>query len=92
MILTYPPGRHQFRPGDYPWLSAVLVILQGGAGAPDCPGGPDHPGRLTHKRIPAANLPELLNIFVGEGGRPGQPGAKPGQAGLAVLELYGRPR
>lgn len=82
-VITYGPGRHEFRPADYPWLKRVRVYLQGGQGGNASDGAPGQPGEFVHHERVAADLPPVVAIHVGRGG-----GGRRGDDGLVIIELY----
>jgi hypothetical protein len=95
-VVTYPPGKHEFRPGNYPWLAAVRVGVQGAQGGASSDGNPGA-ASFDFREIPRAELPEVVPVEVGRGGRSGlvtdlSTGvtcvSEQGHDGLVVVELY----
>lgn len=96
-VLTYGPGEHTFQPDDYPWLAAVRVAGQSGAGGASSDGNPGEPGQFKYFEIPADKLPTSARIVVGAGGSGGSVvdqvtgevhTGQRGEDGFIALELY----
>lgn len=90
-VLVYTPGEHEFFPGDYPWLRHVRLTIQGGRGGAGADGTPGQPGKFGTWEIDPATLPPIVEVIVGAAGR-GAPGAKDGDPGLVILELFDAPK
>lgn len=87
-VITYGPGRHEFRPADYPWLKRVRVSLQGGRGGSASDGTAGQPGKFVHHEYVVADLPPVVEMHVGHGSRGGYGGGQRGDDGLIIIELY----
>ncbi len=86
-ILTYGPGSFHFRPADYPWLTAIRVVIQGAQAGASSDGTPGPRGETVTNVIPADQLPPTVDGEVGAGGCSFD-GASRGDHGILVVELY----
>lgn len=89
-IVTFQPPGGEFRKADYPWLRAVRACVRGGDGGASSDGTPGERGETRIELIHDDEIPPVLRIEVGRGGR-GAPGAASGQDAFILLELYDEP-
>lgn len=89
-IIAYAPPGGVFRPGDYPWLSAIRIVVKPGNGGASADGNPGEQVHAAYAVLARRELGRSHKVTVGRGGK-GSGGGRDGEDGSVFIEMYADP-